>query len=392
MTTDRREGISGYLAYKAPCRVATTANITLSGTQTIDGIAVVADDRVLVKDQTTTTENGIYVCSSGTWTRATDFDGSYDFKSGSLVFVTSGTVSAAKNFYCTASADPPVIGTSTISFTSLGGGGTGDASTNTSTSVDSEIALFSSTAGKTLKRASTTGLLKAASGVIAAATAGTDYYAPSGTDVAVADGGTGASTAAGAATNLGLGTGDSPQFTAVNIGAATDTTITRAAAGQIAVEGSNLIRASDTASTTAAGIAELATDAETITGTDTGRTITPSNLTGASIYGYIPQNSQSAAYGIVAGDQSKHIFHPSADTTGRTWTIPANASVAFVVGTAITFINQNGAGTITIAITSDTMRLAGAGTTGSRTLAANGVATAVKVTSTEWIISGTGLT
>jgi hypothetical protein len=65
------------------------------------------------------------------------------------------------------------------------------------------------------------------------------------TDLAVADGGTGASTAAGAATNLGLGTGDSPQFTAVNVGHATDTTVTRVSAGRIAVEGSNVLMASD---------------------------------------------------------------------------------------------------------------------------------------------------
>lgn len=108
--------------------------------------------------------------------------------------------------------------------------------------------------------------------------------------------------------------------------------------------------------------------------------------------GIIPQNSKSAAYTLVAADAGYHIFHPSADTTARTWTIPANSAVAFAIGTAITFINQNGAGAITIAITTDTMRLAGAGTTGNRTLAANGVATAIKVTATEWIISGTGLT
>jgi hypothetical protein len=106
----------------------------------------------------------------------------------------------------------------------------------------------------------------------------------------------------------------------------------------------------------------------------------------------IPQNSQSAAYTLVLEDSGKHILHPSADTTARTFTIPANSSVAFPVGTAITFINQNGAGVVTIAITTDTMRLAGGGATGSRTLAANGVATAIKVTSTEWIISGVGLT
>ena len=106
----------------------------------------------------------------------------------------------------------------------------------------------------------------------------------------------------------------------------------------------------------------------------------------------IPQNSQSAAYTLVLADSGKHILHPSADTTARTFTIPANSSVAFPIGTAITFINQNGAGVVTIAITTDTMRLSPAGTTGSRTLAANGSATAIKITSTEWLISGSGLT
>ena len=106
----------------------------------------------------------------------------------------------------------------------------------------------------------------------------------------------------------------------------------------------------------------------------------------------IPQNSQSTAYTLVLADANKHILHPSADTTARTMTIPANSSVAFPIGTAVTFVNQNAAGVMTIAITTDTMRLAGAGTTGSRTLAANGVATALKITSTEWIVSGSGLT
>ena len=106
----------------------------------------------------------------------------------------------------------------------------------------------------------------------------------------------------------------------------------------------------------------------------------------------IEQNSQIGAYTMVLADAGKHILHPSADTTARIFTIPANSSVAYPVGTAITIVNQNGAGVVTIAITTDTMRLAGAGTTGSRTLAANGIATALKITSTEWIISGTGLT
>jgi hypothetical protein len=107
---------------------------------------------------------------------------------------------------------------------------------------------------------------------------------------------------------------------------------------------------------------------------------------------HLQQVSKSAAYTFVLADANKHYLHPSADTTARIWTVPANASVAFVVGTCLTIVNQNSAGTLTIAITSDTMRLAGAGTTGSRTLAANGIATLLKITSTEWIISGTNLT
>lgn len=110
-------------------------------------------------------------------------------------------------------------------------------------------------------------------------------------------------------------------------------------------------------------------------------------------YKNIPQNIQSTSYTCALDDAGKHIFHPAADTTARTYTIPSNAAVPYPIGTALTFINQNGTGGIvTIAITADTMRLAGAGTTGSRTLARNGVATAIKITATEWIISGSGLT
>ena len=103
-------------------------------------------------------------------------------------------------------------------------------------------------------------------------------------------------------------------------------------------------------------------------------------------------NPQSGAYTTVLADANEIILHPSADTSVRTFTIDSNANVAYPVGTAITFINEHGAGVLTIAITSNAMYLSGAGTTGSRTLAANGIATAVKVATTEWIISGTGLT
>lgn len=103
----------------------------------------------------------------------------------------------------------------------------------------------------------------------------------------------------------------------------------------------------------------------------------------------IAQNPQSANYTLVLADANKHILHPSSDNNARTFTIPANSSVAYAIGTPITFVNE--INTVTIAINSDTLTLAGAGSTGSRTLAANGMATALKTGSTKWVINGTGL-
>lgn len=116
------------------------------------------------------------------------------------------------------------------------GSGSGDVS-GPASSVDSEIVLFNSTTGKLIKRASTTGLLKGTSGVLSAATAGTDYYNPGGTDVAIADGGTGASTAAGARTNLGSTTVGDAVFIAANAAAAR----TAIGAGTIATQNSNAV-------------------------------------------------------------------------------------------------------------------------------------------------------
>jgi len=119
--------------------------------------------------------------------------------------------------------------------------------------------------------------------------------------------------------------------------------------------------------------------------------ITSADLADAVGYKGLPQNSQSANYTLVLADAGKHIFHPVGDNNARTFTIPANSSVAFPVGTAITFINMSVAN-ITIAITTDTLTLSPAGTSGSRTLATNGSATCIKITSTQWLISGSGLT
>jgi hypothetical protein len=119
-----------------------------------------------------------------------------------------------------------------------------------------------------------------------------------------------------------------------------------------------------------------------------GQTVDGTNGIG---YINIPQNSQSAAYTLVAADAGKHIFHPSTDANARTFTIPANGSVAYPIGTAISFVNMTSQ-VVSIAITTDTMYLAGTGTTGTRSLAQYGTATALKIESNKWIISGAGLT
>ena len=107
MTADR--------AIKEPCRVATTANITLSGLQTIDGVAVAAGDRVLVKNQSSAVNNGLYDAASGAWSRSTDFDGGGEVVGGTEVLVTSGSTQAG-NFYRVAGAGPITIGSSAINF------------------------------------------------------------------------------------------------------------------------------------------------------------------------------------------------------------------------------------------------------------------------------------
>lgn len=104
------------LAIKTPCLVATTANIALSGAQTIDGVAVGANsERVLVWKQTDATTNGLYTAGSGIWSRTADADGNTDFASGMLVVIAAGTTYAHQTFQLQ-TADPVTLGSSAISF------------------------------------------------------------------------------------------------------------------------------------------------------------------------------------------------------------------------------------------------------------------------------------
>ncbi|MGE0338118.1 MAG: DUF2793 domain-containing protein [Gammaproteobacteria bacterium] len=107
---------------KESVRVATTANITLSGTQTIDSVAVVAGDRVLVKNQTTGSENGIYVCAAGAWARAADANTSDKVTAGMFTVAAEGGTQPDTLWVLTTN-DPITLGTTALTFAQLSGSG-----------------------------------------------------------------------------------------------------------------------------------------------------------------------------------------------------------------------------------------------------------------------------
>lgn len=176
---NRINGLIGSIAIKAPCRAATTATIILSGEQTIDGVSVVAEDRVLVKNQTLTTENGIYNVSATSWTRAPDFNGERDIVKGTVVRITEGTASSGLAYEVTSSG--VTIGVSSIifgiinfPFSSIDG-----AIIGATTPAAATVTAFTSTGNATFD-----GNISISGGSITGMT-----------DITIADGGTGQSTA-----------------------------------------------------------------------------------------------------------------------------------------------------------------------------------------------------
>jgi hypothetical protein len=166
-----------------------------------------------------------------------------------------------------------------------------------------------------------------------------------------------------------------------------------------------IVQSGDDAKAVASDIKTLAVGAGSVS-VASGKTLTSSNtltLAGtdsttmtfpavSASLGYlnIPQSggaAKTSSYTGVLGDQGQLVVM---DGSSLTFTIPANGSVAYAVGTVLTVVNAN-ASALSIAITTDTMTLAGTTTTGTRTLSQNGIATAIKITSTSWLINGIGL-
>ena len=196
------DGVASGLDVKASVRAATTANITLSGEQTIDGVSVVAGDRVLVKDQTTGEDNGIYVASASSWTRASDADSNAEVTPNLFTFVEEGTVNADSGW--TLSNNSSItLGTTSLTFSQFSGAGqitAGDGLTKTGNTINAV-----GTAGRVSVSADAIDIDSTYVGQNTITTVGTITTGTwNGTDIAVADGGTGASDAAGAKTNLGF--------------------------------------------------------------------------------------------------------------------------------------------------------------------------------------------
>ena len=154
----------------------------------------------------------------------------------------------------------------------------------------------------------------------------------------------------------------------------------------------NMTLANVTISSIASAINNVSLTNVTITTGNITANVANSTIDGSNTVGYltVPQNSQNGSYNVLLADTGRHLYHPIGQAAA-TYTIPANSNVAFAVGAALTFINLS-ANAVTVSVTTDTMYLSSAGTTGNRTLAQYGIATAVKITSTSWIISGSGLT
>jgi hypothetical protein len=148
----------------------------------------------------------------------------------------------------------------------------------------------------------------------------------------------------------------------------------------LSVSGGTLAVTTVPAANGGTGITSPGTSGNVLTSNGTGWT----SVAPATFVVNYPQNIQSANYTLVLGDAGKQIFHPASDTTVRTYTIPANSSVAFPIGTVVLFTVENGGTSVAVTINSDTL-VNGSGLTGAVTVPANNTLMAIKVTATKWM-------
>mgnify|MGYP000499881099 CR=1 FL=1 len=314
--------------YKIPVRVATTANITLSGTQTIDGVALSVGDRVLVKDQSTGSQNGIWVVQSGAWQRATDFNSSAQAVQGVQVFVNAGTTSALRTYYL-ATSNPIVPGTTSLTFSYISSG----AGSVTSVAMTVPSSIFGIT-GSPITSSGTLGL------TVTGTSGGIPYFS-SGSAMAssaaltanlpVVGGG------AGAAPVSGTRTGNTTQFASAT-GSFTSQNCAKWDAS------SNIVDAGAACGT----VTSVAVSGGI--NTSSGSSITS---TGTLLSLHLVNAQTGTTYTYLDGDRAKLVTHTNASSIAGT--LPqAGAASSFISGWYMDVQNR-GAGTLTITPTTSTI-------------------------------------
>ena len=260
------DGIAQGLDIKDSCVAVSTSNITLANTQSVDGVSLSANDRVLVAGQSTASENGIYkVVSGGSWTRTDDLATGAD-AAGAFTFIEQGTVNAENGFACTSDKGSAVVGTNSLTFAQFSGAGQITAGNGLDKS-GNELSLD----------------LKANGGLVIESTelaVKLDASSITGT-LAIGDGGTGATSASAARTALGVAIGSDVQAFDAQL---TDVAgLTPSDSGFIVGNGSNFIIESGATARASLGAQTLATDLTNLSSCQSGGSSALAALTSTEI-------------------------------------------------------------------------------------------------------------
>jgi len=275
------------LDVKQSVKVATTANITLSGTQTVDGVSLSADDRVLVKDQSTASQNGLYkVVSGGSWTRTDDLAAGSD-AAGAFVFVESGSVASDTGWVCSSDKGSAVTGTNNLVFTQFSGAATFSAGDGLDKSGNTFSVDLKSNGGLVIE--STELALKL------------DASSITGT-LAIGDGGTGATSASAARTALGLVIGTNVQAYDAELAAIAGLATTDG--GVIVGNGSTFVLETGATARTSLGAQTLAADLTSLSSCQSGGAAALAALTSTEIGILDGATVSTSELNILDGDTS----------------------------------------------------------------------------------------